>query len=71
MECPVLQHVPLCEPVAAERKYEWGGGGGAGARGCKADDYLCEASACEGQELGGLSPPTPPPPLPPVPPSLV
>ena len=27
--------------------------GGAGAKGCEAADYLCEASACEGQELGG------------------
>lgn len=25
MDCPVLQHVPLCEPVVAERKYDWGG----------------------------------------------
>ena len=35
--------------------------GGAGERGCEADDYLREASVCEGQELGGLSPPSPPP----------
>ena len=27
--------------------------GGAGARGCEADNYLREASAFEGQELGG------------------
>ena len=25
---------------------------GAGVRGCEAADYLCEASVCEGQELG-------------------
>ena len=32
------------------------GGEGAGAcvRGCKATNYPCEASACEGQKLGGL-----------------
>ena len=36
---------------AAEQKYDWG----AGVRGYEAADYLCEASACEGQELGGLA----------------
>ena len=42
--------------MAVEWKYDWGGG--AGAKGCEAADYLCEASACEGQELGGgLKPP--------------
>ena len=40
----------LYRPEAAERKYDCGG---AGARGCEAGDYPCEASACEGQELGG------------------
>ena len=30
---------------------------GAGMRGCEAADYPHEASACEGQELGGLKPP--------------
>ena len=40
------------EPVAAEQKYNRGGGG-AGVRGSKAADYSCEASACEGQKLGG------------------
>ena len=34
--------------------------GGAGARGCKAVDYLREVSACEGQELGGLKTPSSP-----------
>ena len=29
-------------------------GGEAGMRGCEVADYLCEASACEGQKLGGL-----------------
>ena len=28
-------------------------GGEAGMRGCEVADYLCEASACEGQKLGG------------------
>ena len=51
-------------PVAAEQKYD----GGAGVRGCKVADYLHEASACEGQELGGLKPPQPIPPPPPAPP---
>ena len=32
-------------------------GGGAGVRGCEAPDYPREASACEGQKLGGLKPP--------------
>ena len=36
--------------------------GGAGVRGYEAADYSCEASACEGQELGELKPPPPPPP---------
>ena len=36
-----------------------GGGGGAGVRACEAADYLREASACEGQKLGGLKPPSP------------
>ena len=30
-----------------------GGGGGAGVRGCKAANYLREASASRGQKLGG------------------
>ena len=30
-----------------------GARGARGARGCEAADYLCEASACKGQELGG------------------
>ena len=38
-------------------------GGGAGVRGGEVAGYLCEASACEGQKLGGIkSPPRPPPP---------
>ena len=28
-------------------------GGGAGVRGCEEADYLCEASACNEQKLGG------------------
>ena len=39
----------MLQPVAAERKYDWG----AGARGCEAADYPHEASLCEGQEFGG------------------
>ena len=35
--------------------------GGAGTRGCEAGDNLCEASACEGQKLGGLAPLVPSP----------
>ena len=37
-----------------EQKYYWGG---AGVRGCKATDYPCEASMCEGQKLAPLAPP--------------
>ena len=37
--------------------------GGAGARCCEAADYLREVSACEGQELRGLTPPPVPAPL--------
>ena len=41
--------------VAVEHKYDWG----ARVRGCKEADYLCEASACNGQKLGGgPSPPS-------------
>ena len=36
-----------------EQKYDWG----AGARGSEAANYPHEASACEGQKLGGLKPP--------------
>ena len=36
--------------------------GRAGVRGYEAAYYLCEASACEGRELGGLKPLQPPPP---------
>ena len=32
-------------------------GGGTGVRGYKVADYLCEASACKGQELGGAKAP--------------
>ena len=50
--------------VAAEQKYDWGGG--ACVRGCEAADYPCEVSTCEGQKLEGLEPPLAlpvPPPL--------
>ena len=44
--------------MVAEQKDDWGGGGGgAGVRGYEAANYLCEASACEGRELGELKPP--------------
>jgi len=50
----------------AERKYNVcvGGGGGAGARGCKAAKYPHEVSMWEGQKLGGVKPPQAPPPPP-------
>ena len=52
MDCPVLQHVPLCEPVAAERKYDWGG---LAREAVKQTIRRLSARnvACEGQELGG------------------
>ena len=54
--------------MSAEQKYDCGGGGGgggAGMRGCEAADYPSEASACEGQKLGGAKVPlAPPSPLP-------
>ena len=34
-------------------------GGGAGVRACEAADYLRKASACKGQKLGELKPPSP------------
>ena len=34
--------------------------GGAGVRGCKAADYLCEASAYKGEAKAPLAPPPPP-----------
>ena len=43
----------LYRPEAAEQKYDCGR---AGARACEAVNYPREASACEGQELGGLAP---------------
>ena len=52
--------------MAVEWKYD----GGAGARGCEAAGYPCEASACKGQELG-VKPPYPPPPPPVLPLLLV
>ena len=42
--------------VAAEQKYDLGGGGG-GVRGCEAAVYQHEVSVCECQKLGGLKPP--------------
>ena len=51
-------------PSGGERDIRWGGGGGAGIRGCKAANYPREASACNGQILVGLKAPPPvPPPL--------
>ena len=49
MDC--LYPCLLCsfQAVAAEDKYDWG----AGVRGYEVADYPCEASMCEGQELGG------------------
>ena len=38
-----------CLPLMPRTETQWEG---AGVRGCKAADYLCEAYACEGQELG-------------------
>jgi len=51
--------------VRALRQWRGNGNmiGGAGARGSEAADYPREASACEGQESGGLAPPPVPPPL--------
>ena len=46
--------------MVAEQKYNRGGG--AGVRGCKPADYLCEASMCEGQKLEGAKAPLAPPP---------
>ena len=45
--------------VRALRQWRGNGNmiGGAGARGSEAADYPREASACEGQESGGLAPP--------------
>ena len=42
--------------VAAEQKYDRE----ACVRGCEAADYSCKVSACEGQKLKGLKPPSPP-----------
>ena len=45
--------------VVAESKYDRWGGRGTGIRACEAADYLRKASACKGQKLGGLKPPSP------------
>ena len=55
-------YIYLCSSQRRRNRYTiggggGGGGGGAGVRGCKAANYLCKASACEGQELGVLKPP--------------
>ena len=49
---------PWITSVAAEQKYDrGGGGGGAGVRGREAADYLHKASACKDQKLRRLKPP--------------